>query len=83
VALLAYQARQEQAQATAALGELPAEDYAHLPEESGPFQQQEEPQELRISQRFCQPLSVDQRASQQISARWRHPSPRTAVRPGL
>jgi hypothetical protein len=43
--LLAYQARQDQAQTTAALGELPAEDQAYLPEESRHFDDQEEAQE--------------------------------------
>jgi hypothetical protein len=43
--LLAYQARQEQAQATAAPGELLVEDQAHPSEESFLFQQQEEDQE--------------------------------------
>ena len=43
--LLAYQARQEQAQATAAPGDLLAEDQAHPSEESFLFQEQEEEQE--------------------------------------
>jgi hypothetical protein len=47
--LLAYQARQEQAQATAAPGELLAEDQAHPSEESSLFREQEEHQELQHS----------------------------------
>src|SRR5277367_2235088 len=51
--LLAYQASQEAARRTTAPGEPLAEGQPHLPEESRPFQQQEEeqeePQELQHS----------------------------------
>src|ERR1700692_3783945 len=47
--LNAYQDRQEAAEPATAVDELPAEHQAYLPEESRPFDDQEEPQDLQLS----------------------------------
>src|ERR1700689_2124262 len=46
--LNAYQDRQEAAEPATAVDELPAEQQAYLPEESGPFDDQEEPRDFQL-----------------------------------
>ena len=48
IELHAYQVRQEAGKPATAADELPAEDQAYLPEESRPFDDQEEPQEPQL-----------------------------------
>ena len=50
--LNAFQLRQEAAQAATAADDLPTEHQAYLPEESRPFDDQEEPQDFQLHPRF-------------------------------